>query len=53
MAFMTHHPLLVPWIFPHNHQEEGCEEEVAQEVNYKGKDCAIEDQRNDAIDVRS
>ena len=50
---MKLYPFLVACIFSHDHQEECCKEEVAQNVNYKSKSCPIEDQRNDPIDVRS
>ena len=49
---MDLYPLLVACIFPHDHQEECCEEEVAQNVYYKSKSCPIEDQGDDPIDVR-
>lgn len=48
---MSQHPLLVARVFPHDHQEEGCKEEVAQNIYYKGKSCPVEDQRDDTVDV--
>ena len=48
---MSQHPLLVARVFPHDHQEEGCKEEVAQNVYYKCKSCPVEDQRDDPIDI--